>query len=93
MLGGQRSERLRDEVRMRRYHILPAGCVHHVGSVTPKNKTNTVITFPFVFFLCKQSYDPPDGKWLPLAPLPIDNSNARGIADALPALKNYLLVF
>lgn len=35
VLRGERAERLRDQVRVRRDHVLPAGGVHHVGRVTP----------------------------------------------------------
>lgn len=35
LLRGQCPERLRDEVRMRRDHVLPPGRVHHVRRVTP----------------------------------------------------------
>lgn len=35
LLRGERAERLGDEVRVRRDHVLPARRVHHVRSVTP----------------------------------------------------------
>lgn len=51
LLRGERAERLRDQVRVRRDHVLPPGRVHHVSRVTPVTTTNTTITFKFFFFV------------------------------------------
>ena len=38
LLGGQDAKRLRQQMRMRPYHRLPARCLHHICGMSKKNK-------------------------------------------------------
>lgn len=51
LLRGQRAERLGDQVRVRRDHVLPPRRVHHVRRVTPESSQGrTVQNFQAILY-------------------------------------------